>query len=130
MMDRLGIEPVRGLRLALAAFVISVALFAGTLGVALYLRSESLTETQQFAQELRVGLIKSCARNGNPLREAVQAMLHEQIAQSRNVALLHQLFPNFPPSELDRLILAENRKRRQTLREIEPVDCAALYPPP
>jgi len=130
MMERFRIEPIKGLRWAVVAFVLSVLLFAGTVGVALYLRSASVADTQRFAQELRTGLIKSCERNGNPLREAVQAMLHEQITQSRNERLLHQLFPNFPPAELDRLIAVENARRRATLHKIAPVDCPGLYPHP
>lgn len=104
------------------ALVLSVALFVAAVGATLYL-------SQGFATDLRDGLVKSCNRNGNPLREAVAKMIREQIKQSSSPEI-RRYFPQIPAEELERLIRKQTKSREQTLREIAPVNCAALYPPP
>lgn len=76
--------------------------------------------------ELRDGLVESCERNGNPLREAVTTLLEDQIAQTQNLDY-SEFFPTVPEERLDALIEMQNDKRRALLRTIQPVDCQALY---
>lgn len=88
-----------------------------------------VAQTRDFTNDLRDGLVKSCDKNGNPLREAVRKMLREDIEQSRS-PLIHRFFPQIPPDELERLIQAGIKTNEATIREIAPVDCASLYPRP
>lgn len=126
-MDRVSVGPVKGLRIAVAAFVLSVVLFVAVIAGGIYFATNESASTRDFSSELRDGLVASCERNGNPLREAVQKMLRDDIAQSRSPAL-RRFFPQIPPAELDRLIQAETKANEETIREIAPVDCASLYP--
>jgi len=117
------------LRITVGALIAVLLLAAfGTLAF-LYLRSSQVNGVEQFNTELRNGLVASCERNGNPLREAVQKMIRDQIEQSRSPAI-KRYFPQIPPRELERLIREQNEAREATLRQIAPVDCAALYPRP
>lgn len=86
-------------------------------------------QTRDFANDLRDGLIKSCDKNGNPLREAVQKMLRDDIEQSKS-PVIRRFFPYIPSGELERLIQAETKSDEATIRAIAPVDCASLYPRP
>lgn len=81
-----------------------------------------------FVSQLRNGLVTSCEKNGNPLREAVQGMLREEIGRS-NSPQIKAFFPQIPPSELKRLIAEQVAADEATIHEITPVDCAAQYPP-
>lgn len=111
-----------------AALLIVLSVLAGAgLGSALYTRSQSIDELSVFSEELRDGLVENCERNGNPLRRAVTKMLRDDIEQSHS-ADLARFFPQIPPDELERLIARENRAKRETIGEIWPVDCEALYP--
>lgn len=87
-------------------------------------------EVRQFGEELRSGLIKSCERNGNPLRETVQHIIREEIRQSDPEIIQKFLSPEISFTELESLIKIQNRKRRERLREIAPINCKNLYPKP
>jgi hypothetical protein len=90
-------------------------------------RSDRVDQAIEFSQDLRTGLIKSCDRNGNPLREAVQRILRQEIAQSQS-PLLYEFFPQIPRARLEALIVEQNKERREIIAEIQPVDCAQQYP--
>lgn len=92
-----------------------------------YLRSEQVNQVQDFQSQLRTGLIKSCEDNGNPLREAVQSLLREQIKSSKNTTLLEKFFPQIPKSQLEKLTEASVAANQTRLREIRPLDCESLY---
>jgi hypothetical protein len=81
-----------------------------------------------FVSQLRDGLVTSCEKNGNPLREAVQGMLREEIARS-NSPQIKTLFPQIPAGELEHLIDKQVVADEATIYEITPVDCGAQYPP-
>ena len=122
----------RGSQLVKVGVLMLMALMiVGGLGIGsyLYIRSQQIDETQKFQRQLRNGLVTSCERNGNPLREAVQKMLRDEVAQSK-APILRRLFPQIPPVQLERLIRAEAKANEATIREIAPVDCASLYPRP
>lgn len=128
-MDSVKLGPVKGLRIAVAAFAISIVLFIAVIGGALWLLNTRNSDLSGFATDLRNGLVKSCERTGNPLREAVQKMLRDQIRQS-NPAEIRRFFPQIPAAELERLIAEQITRDRTTIRQIAPVDCSNLYPRP
>lgn len=128
-MDRVDAElpfvgPVKGLRIAVAAFVLSILLFGVVVVGAIYVVEVHSAD----ANRLREGLVESCERNGNPLRKTVQDILRDQIKQSES-PLLARFFPQIPKADLDRLIAAQNELRRERIQQIAPVDCQALYTP-
>jgi hypothetical protein len=92
------------------------------LGLTIY----QVAETRTFSTDLRDGLVKSCEKNGNPLREAVQTILQEQIEQSERTP--RSFFPDIPPDVFDRLIEEQRERNEEIIERIEPVDCPALYP--
>jgi len=115
---------VKGTQLAVAAFVISLALFLAVLGGTAYLLTHKTQTTAQIAEELRAGLVENCEVNGNPLREVVQKLLQEQINSAEK--LIPTIFPQIPPSILEEHIAED----RELMTEIEVVDCQAQYPRP
>lgn len=104
-MDRVSLGPVKGLRIAVAAFVLSIALFVAVIAAGIYFATNESARTKDFSSELRDGLVANCERNGNPLREAVQRMLREQIARSERTPA--NFFPNIPPKVFEELIRGE-----------------------
>lgn len=90
-------------------------------------RSTRIGDVQQFSVELRNGLVASCEKNGNPLREAVQGLLEEEIKQS-NPKTLQQFFPQIPPEVLERIIAKTTEHKEDVIEEIAPLNCEALYP--
>lgn len=121
----------RGSRLVKAGVIALLALTVGGgigIGSYLYVRNQQIEENQQFSDELRDGLVASCERNGNPLREAVQKMLREQIRASEQTP--PSFFPNIPPEVFEALIRERIAANRQIIHQIAPVDCASLYPRP
>lgn len=125
-MDRVSVGRVKGLRIAIAAFVLSVFLFVAVIGGGIYLATNQSTSTKDFSTELRDGLVASCESNGNPLREAVQAMLRDQIRRSKNTP--PEFFPDIPPAVFERLVSEQIRANRARIAQIAPLDCASLYP--
>jgi hypothetical protein len=90
-------------------------------------RGSRINDVHQFTVELRNGLVASCEKNGNPLREAVQGLLEEEIKQS-NPRTLQQFFPQIPPDVLESIISKTRLHKQQVIEEIEPLNCEALYP--
>lgn len=78
------------------------------------------------SNDLRDGLVQSCATNGNPLRLAVTTLIQSQIDQSHSLDL-ELFFPDIPPAQLHELIHRQNQRRLKLLRQIQPVDCQSLY---
>lgn len=107
-----------------------VALFGWT-SLGFYLGANEHTarvdQAIDFSQDLRSGLVSSCDKNGNPLREAVQRILENEIEQSQS-PILHEFFPQIPSSRLDELIQDANKERREIIAEIAPVNCEKQYP--
>lgn len=128
-MDRVSIGPVKGLKIALAAFLLSIVLFLAVLGGGAYLFVSRNNDLHATAVQLREGLVRSCQRNGNPLRKAVQRQIRERIQQREHLDFT-RFFPNVPPGELNRLLAQENRADRVSLKQIAPIDCKRLYPAP
>ena len=133
-MDRVRIGPVKGLRIAMAAFVISVFLFVAVIvgGAVLFIaRSEDNAqrsqENAQFAKELRNGLVANCEANGNPLREVLIEEQHEAILSLKDPRL-PQLLPTTPPAIIEQIVLEGNAQHRERIKKLMPVDCSALYP--
>lgn len=124
-MDRVNLGPVKGLRIAIAAFMLSLVLLLAVLGLGAYLVAHKTQTNAQNAEEIRRGLVENCAANGNPLREVVQGLLKEQIRNSES-PVVEELFPQIPP-DLLRLHISADRRR---LAEIAPVNCSAQYPAP
>jgi hypothetical protein len=90
-------------------------------------RSTRIDANTEFAVNLRNGLVRSCNDNGNPLREAVQELLEEQIKQSKP-SVVAKLFPQIAPEELERLIREQNENKRKIIKKIAPLKCESLYP--
>jgi hypothetical protein len=90
-------------------------------------KADRVNAVQQFSVELRNGLVASCEKNGNPLREAVQGLLEEEIKQS-NPQTLRTFFPQIPPGVLERIIKRTTLHKNRVIEEIEPLNCEALYP--
>lgn len=90
-------------------------------------KSARINDVQQFSVELRNGLVASCEKNGNPLREAVQGLLEEEIKQS-NPKTIQRFFPQIPPEVLESIIARTTEHKLRVIQEIKPVNCEALYP--
>lgn len=86
-----------------------------------------ILQVSTFSGDLRDGLVASCQKNGNPLRQVVRDILQTDIEQSKSLDY-EQFFPNIPPAQLHALIHQENKESKRQLKTIEPLDCAALYP--
>lgn len=128
-MDRVRVGPVKGLKIAIAAFVLSVALFVVVVAIGVYLATHESSATKDFSADLRDGLVASCERNGNPLREAVRDQIQREIRQRESLDY-SRFFPNVPASELQQLLAEQTAADRATLRELAPVNCQQLYPRP
>jgi hypothetical protein len=72
-------------------------------------------------------LVENCEKNGNPLREAVQQVLREEIKQTENKTLLHEFFPQISEKHLDEVIEESVKRKQKTIRRIAPVDCQKAY---
>ena len=116
------------LRITVGALIAVMLLAAATTFAFLYLRSQQVEQVETFNQELRNGLIASCEKNGNPLREAVQSLLRTQIKNSQNLKQLERFFPQIPPPELRTLTERQVDANQKLLHEIDPLDCEKIYP--
>lgn len=90
-------------------------------------RTDRIDDVTNFSVELRNGLVASCAKNGNPLREAVQGLLEEEIKQS-DPDVIQEFFPQVPPEVLQNIIDKQIAHKEEVIEEIEPLNCEALYP--
>lgn len=127
-MDQITVKRVKGLRIAIAAFVLSVFLFVAVIVGGAYVLTTRSDDLQDFSSALRNGLVQSCEENGNPLREAVQEEVRSEIRQ-RSTLDYGRFFPDVPAAELERLLAEETAEDRAILKKIAPVDCPSLYPP-
>jgi hypothetical protein len=121
--------------------------YAITVGVCVSLIGGSVLVKNAITQanNLRDGLIFSCEKNGNPLREAQRARIkldiedykdeiREDVRFLRNEKLAAQAFPFLSDQKLTRLVRRGIRETRGDIRDqrgalpaTEPVDCTALY---
>lgn len=116
---------VKGIHLAVLAFILSLFLLLITVGGGAYVLTHETQTQATFSRELREGLIENCEKNGNPLREVVQKLLHEQIRNAESPQI--RVFLPQIPLYLLRAHIAADRKR---LGEIAPVVCTRQYPSP
>jgi hypothetical protein len=110
--------------------IIATAVILLYIGGALLLREsvETSQATDNFATQLRDGLVESCEKNGNPLREYLASQALEEIAESKSLDY-EEFFPNIPPDKLHDLLQAQNESLREALKgPLSPIDCAGLYP--
>jgi hypothetical protein len=129
-MDQVRVGRVKGIRIAVAAFAMSVFLFVAVAGGAFYLLTHKSDETAVFASDLRNALVDSCEINGNAQREVTRQILHEEIADAEHPDPALVAVLGIPPDQLDALIAESVAKFRARLRRVKPVDCAAQYPKP
>lgn len=92
-----------------------------------YLRSEQVNQVQEFQNDLHRGLVENCKKNGNPLREAVQNLLKEQIKNSSDPRLLEEFFPQIPAHRLRLLIAKQITIDEELISQIAPLDCSRIY---
>lgn len=119
---------MRRLRITIGALIAVIFLAAMGTVAFLYLRSEQVTNVQEFQEDLRVGLIESCEKNGNPLRKTVQSLLEERIKNAKDIVeQLEHFFPNVDPKELREALQKQLRADRARIKKIAPLDCDALY---
>jgi hypothetical protein len=83
-------------------------------------------QTQDFAHQLRSGLIQSCDTNGNPLREVVQDILQEQIDSSNRLSPSY--FPGIPVAQFHRLVREQREANEMKIKKIAPINCASAFP--
>jgi hypothetical protein len=83
-------------------------------------------QTQDFAHQLRAGLVHSCDVNGNPLREVVQGILKEQIVSSAEIPPSY--FPNIPKAKFYRLVREQREHNEMKIKKIAPIDCSDAFP--
>jgi hypothetical protein len=112
----------RSTKFAVIALVAAV-LFAGAAGGALVVRA---VDSASFSQSLRDGLVESCEENGNPLREAVQSLLREQVVRASKTPA--SFFPGIPPAVFHQLVQEQAASNQALIASIQPVDCPAQYP--
>lgn len=126
-MDRVGLGPVKGLRIAMMAFVLSLFLLIAVLGLGAYLVTHKTNSVVNFSTELQEALVENCETVGNPLREAEVEDLKEGI-NSVDDPLIKVLFPEVPKSVADKLIRQSNAVKRERIEKVAPIDCASSYP--
>jgi hypothetical protein len=90
-------------------------------------RTDRIDQSLAFSKDLRQGLVRSCDKNGNPLREAVQRILTREIEQSKQ-PFVYEILDKLPRAAVDKLVADQNKERREIIAEIEPIDCAKQYP--
>lgn len=80
-----------------------------------------------FAGDLRDGLVASCEKNGNTLREVLR---EEQLAALTDAddPRIRAILPNVPHSVIVAIVRQGNREHRERLRKLRPVDCPSQYP--
>ena len=101
--------------------------------VSLFSVNENANRAEANADELRAGLIANCEKNGNPLRDAMQALIRDQIEQDRVFVDSKQaalFFPNVPPEQVKALVKTSIQNNERLLESVPDVDCQALYPDP
>lgn len=109
-------------RIAVAGLIVIVTLSGLGLGAYLFL-------AQNFASDLRNGLVAACERNGNPLREGLREEKEDELREREH--------PD--PNVLKALHLTRAQaielaqpKIKKLKRDINvryaPVDCVSLYP--
>jgi len=127
-MDRVQFGPVKGLRIAIAAFTLSLILLLAVLGFGAYLVATQSQNTANFSAELREGLVNNCLTNGNPLRVV---LIEEQEAAIQNPRdpRIHKLFPDAPIALAEQVIREGNREHRERIKKLQPVACRSAYPP-
>lgn len=105
------------------AGLILVALLGGlSLGAYLYL-------SQNFASELRDGLVAACENNGNPLRQGLREEKEAEIKEKEHpeLAILEAL--HLTREQARDLAQPQIRKLRRDINtRYAPVDCDAQYP--
>jgi hypothetical protein len=77
-----------------------------------------------------MGLIASCEQNGNPLRNAIQLIILDDIQQTQSLIGSEegaQLFPAVPPRQLNAFLRGSVRDNRRILATIPDVDCQATF---
>lgn len=110
-----------GLCLAVTVGIYRVERYAGE-------ASRTADEVDTFATELRDALVESCAETINPALASVRGVLQDQIRQSQNTEVLRRFFPTISPAELTKLLAEANAERRESIRELAPLDCVGRYP--
>lgn len=85
-----------------------------------------------FSIELRNGLVKNCEENGAPIRDAIQAIILQDIKESTRLTPdeTAALFPNFPPDELKQLLKENLEAKKALLASVPDVNCEQIYPEP
>ena len=124
-MDRVSIGPVKGLRIAMAAFVLSLFLLLCAGGVGVYLVTHKAQTNAKFSKELRNGLVKNCETTRTVLVEGIQGEL-----LSVNDPRIPEIFPDVPKEVADRIIREGNKEKRDRIATIRPSGCEAAYPQP
>jgi hypothetical protein len=104
--------------------VLTLVLFISVVGIKI-----QSDDAAQQTEDLRNGLIDNCEKNGTPLREAMQALIRNEIAQSQSFTeeQAELFFPNVPRDQLDSLTEAAIQRNKDLLAAIPDVDCQALY---
>lgn len=81
----------------------------------------------RLQSQLRADIVKSCEKNGNPLREVLQDQLRQNLEFSQNPELVKLIFPASDPSKLDALIKKGIVQTKHQLKVIAPVNCAKTF---
>lgn len=116
-------------KVAIIGLLVVLALSGVALAAFLYMKGAEVEQNSKFSREVNDALIRSCEKNGNPLREVVRGIIEDEIKQSKE-ADLTKFFPQFPPSELEKLVKKQNRQRHSRMQEIKPLNCDDQYPEP
>jgi hypothetical protein len=109
-------------KLAVAALIAVTVLLGVGLGSYLYL-------AQNFASELRDGLVSACEDNGNPLRHGLREDKEEELASAEDPD--PEVLMALHISRAQAIKLAQPRiakLKRDVNSRYAPVDCAAQYP--
>lgn len=117
-------------RIRFALLVLAgVAVLSGiVLGTYLYGRNEQVDQVRKFSKTLRNELVRSCERNGNPVRRIIRSIVQGDIENRENFTLFREFFPSVSEARLREIITIQNREDRKHLRQLKPLDCKSLYP--
>lgn len=124
-MDRVGLGPVKGLRIAIAAFTLSLVLLLAVLGLGAYLVAHKTQSNANFSKELHGALVENCETTRTVLVEGIQGEL-----LSVNDPRIPEIFPDVPKAVADRIIREGNKEKRERIAQIRPSGCEAAYPTP
>lgn len=92
----------------------------------LHTTAKLLHRTAGLAKALHDGLVESCQRNGNPLRQIVKERIQRELAQT-SISRIQEFFPTLPRARLEALLEKSRAQNLKDIAALAPVPCKNQY---